>query len=79
MILKSLQGFTGFFEHVMYCNKFSFFDDLKEELELKRVSFKNRFLHYIILFELSRIHTGIDNYTAYLNAIKNFRTTYLKT
>ncbi len=79
LMLKALSGFTGFFEHVIICNNLSFFDDLQENLEAKGISFKNRFLHDIIIFELSRIHIGIDNYTSYMNAIKYFQANYLKT
>lgn len=79
LMLKALPGFTGFFEHVIICNNFAFFDDLQEELETKGISFKKRFLHDIIIFELSRIHIGIDNYTSYMNAIKYFQANYLKT
>ena len=79
LMLKALSGFTGFFEYIIMCNNFTFFDDLQEELEAKGISFKNRFLYDIIIFELSRIHIGIDNYTAYMNAIKYFQADYLKT
>ncbi|MGV9142250.1 MAG: transposase [Promethearchaeota archaeon] len=79
LMLKGLSGFTGFFEHIIYCNNLSFFDDVQEELELKGVSFRNRFLHDVIIFELSRIHIGIDNYTSYMNAIRYFQADYLKT
>jgi hypothetical protein len=78
LMLKSLSGFRGFFEHVIHCNKFSFFDDVQGDLESKGFSFRNRFLHDIIIFELSRIHIGIDTYTAYLNAIRYFQADYLK-
>lgn len=78
LMLKALSGFRGFFEHIIHCNDFSFFDDIQEQLELKGVSFRNRFLHDIIIFELSRIHIGIDNYTAYMNAIRYFQANYLK-
>jgi hypothetical protein len=79
LMLKALSGFTGFFEHIITCNNFSYFDDLQGKLEAKGVSFRDRFLHDIIIFELSRIHIGIDNYTSYMNAIRYFQTTYLKT
>ena len=79
LMLKALSGFTGFFEHIITCNNFSFFDEIQEELEAKGVSFKNRFLHDIIIFELSRIHVGIDTYTSYMNAIRFFQANYLKT
>ena len=79
LMLKTLSGFTGFFEYIVMCNNFTFLDDLQEELEAKGISFKNRFLHDIIIFELSRIHIGIDNYTAYMNAIRYFQANYLKT
>ena len=79
LMLKALSGFTGFFEHIIICNNFSYFDDLQEILEARDVSFKNRFLHDIIIFELSRIHIGIDNYSSYLNAIRYFQANYLKT
>lgn len=79
LMLKALSGFTGFFEHIIYCNDFTFFDDLQEELELEDISFRNRFLHDIIIFELSRIHIGIDNYTSYMNAIRYFQANYLQT
>ncbi len=79
LMLKALSGFTGFFEHIITCNNFSFFDDLQVELETKGISFKKRFLHDIIIFELSRIHIGIDNYTAYMNAISFLQANYLKT
>jgi len=79
LMLKALPGFTGFFEHIIYCNRFSFFDDIQEELELEGLSFRDRFLHDIIIFELSRIHIGIDNYTSYMNAIRYFQANYLKT
>lgn len=35
LMLKALIGFTGFFEHVIKCNSFSYFDDLQEELETR--------------------------------------------
>lgn len=79
LMLKALTGFTGFFEHIITCNNFSYFDDLQEELEAKGISFRDRFLHDIIIFELSRIHIGIDNYTSYMNAIRYFQARYLKT
>lgn len=79
LMLKALSGFTGFFEHIIYCNNLSFFDDIQEELEARGISFKNRFLHDILIFELSRIHIGIDNYTSYMNAIRYFQANYLKT
>ncbi len=79
LMLKALSGFTGFFEHIITCNDFSYFDDLQEKLENRGVSFKNRFLHDIIIFELSRIHIGIDTYTSYSNAIKFFQANYLIT
>ncbi len=79
LMLKALSGFTGFFEYIIYCNNFSFFDDIQEELELKGLSFRDRFLHDIIIFELSRIHIGIDTYTSYMNAIRYFQANYLKT
>ena len=79
LMLKALLGFTGFFEHIIYCNNFSFFDDMQEKLELEELSFRDRFLHDIIIFELSRIHIGIDNYTSYMNAIRYFQANYLKT
>ena len=77
LMLKALSGFTGFFEHVIHCNDFSFFDELQEELETMGFSFRNRFLHDIIIFELSRIHVGIDNYTSYMNAVRYFQANYL--
>ncbi len=79
LMLKVLSGFTGFFEHIILCNNFSYFDDIQETLEAKDISFRNRFLHDVIIFELSRIHIGIDNYTSYLNAIRYFQANYLKT
>jgi len=79
LTLKALPGFTGFFEYIIMCNNLVFFDNLQEELETKGISFKNRFLHDIIIFELSRIHIGIDNYTSYANAIRYFQADYLKT
>ncbi len=79
MMLKVLPGFTGFFEYLITCNNFSYFDEMQERLEARGISFKNRFLHDIIIFELSRIHIGIDNYTAYMNAIRYFQANYLKT
>jgi len=79
LMLKALSGFTGFFEHIITCNNFSYIDEIQEELEAKGISFKNRFLHDIIIFELSRIHIGIDTYTAYMNAIRYFQANYLKT
>ena len=79
LMLKALSSFNGFFEHIITCNNFSYFDDLQEELEAKGISFRDRFLHDIIIFELSRIHIGIDNYTSYMNAIRYFQANYLKT
>ncbi|MHA1755341.1 MAG: hypothetical protein ACTSVV_01125 [Promethearchaeota archaeon] len=70
LMLKALSRFTGFFEHVIHCNDFSFFDEVQKELETMGFSFRNRFLHDIIIFELSRIHIGIDNYTSYMNAVR---------
>ncbi|GAH36507.1 unnamed protein product, partial [marine sediment metagenome] len=78
LMLKALPGFTGFFEHIIACNNFAYFDDLQGKLEDRGYSFKNRFLYDILIFELSRIHIGIDNYTAYMNAIKYFQADYLK-
>jgi len=62
---------------VIYCNDFFFFDELQEELEAKGFSFRNRFLHDIIIFELSRIHLGIENYVSYVNAVKLFQANHL--
>lgn len=78
-MLKTLFGFTDFFEYIITCNNFSYFDDLQGELEVKGISLRERFLHDIIIFELSRIHLGIDNYMSYMNAIKYFQANYLKT
>jgi len=77
LMLKALSGFTSFFGHVIHCNDFSFFNELQEELEAMGFSFSNRFLHYILIFELSRIHIGIDNYTSYMNAVRYFQANYL--
>ena len=79
LMLKALSGFTGFFEHIINCNNFTYFDDLQGKLEAKGISFRERFLHDIIIIELSRIHIGIDNYTSYMNAIRYFQANYLKT
>jgi len=68
-MLKALSGFTSFFEHIITCNNFTYFDDLQVKLETKRISFREQFLHDIIIIELSRIHIEIDNYTSYMNAI----------
>ncbi|MHA1285001.1 MAG: hypothetical protein ACTSQP_21065 [Promethearchaeota archaeon] len=76
--LKVLLGFTGFFEHVIHCNNFTYFDDLQEKLESNGISFRNRFLYNMIIFELSRIHINIDNYTSCLNAIRYSQANYLK-
>ena len=38
LMLKALSGFTGFFEHIIICNNFSYFDDLQEALESRDVS-----------------------------------------
>lgn len=78
LMLKAVPGFTGFFEHVIACNDFSYFDNLQEKLEVKGISFRNRFLHDIIIFELARIHIGIDNYTSYMNAIRYFQPLFMK-
>ncbi|MHA1849149.1 MAG: hypothetical protein ACTSXU_16005 [Promethearchaeota archaeon] len=77
LMLKALSGFTSFFEHVIHCNDSSFFDELQEELETMEFSFRNRFLHNIIIFEFSWIHIGIDNYISYMNAVRYFQANYL--
>lgn len=63
IMLRALPGFTGFFEYLIYCNNFAYFDDLQVELENKGLTFRNKFLHDIIIHELARIQIGIDNYT----------------
>lgn len=78
LMIKSLQGFTGFFEYLIYCNNFTYFDELQIKLEDNGISFKNRFLNDIIIHELARIQIGIDNYTAYMNAIRFMRPLFLK-
>jgi len=62
LTLKGLSGFTGFFEYLIYCINFAYFDDLLVELENKNITFRNKFLHDIIIHELTRIQIGIDNY-----------------
>jgi len=78
MMLRALPGFTGFFEYLIYCNNFAYFDDLQVELENKGLTFRNKFLHDIIIHELARIQIGIDNYTSYMNDIKFLQATFLK-
>ncbi|MHA1706294.1 MAG: hypothetical protein ACTSUX_09435 [Promethearchaeota archaeon] len=50
LMLKALLGFTGFFEHVIHCNNFAYFDELHKKLESRGISFRNRFLHHMIIF-----------------------------
>lgn len=73
LMLKALPGFTGFFDEVVLCNNFTYFDDMQEQLEQSGVSFRNRFLHDVIIYELARIQIGIDNYTAFANAVRYFQ------
>ncbi len=56
MMLETFQGFAGFFEYLITCNNFSYFNELQDKLEEKGVSFKNRFLYNIIIYELARNH-----------------------
>lgn len=78
LMVRSLVGFTGFLEHIFLCNDLSYFDALQISLENKGISFRNRFLYDIILYELARIHIGIDNYTSYKNAITVLQPLFLK-
>jgi len=78
LMVRSLVGFTGFLEHLFLCNDLSYFDTLQLDLEKKGISFRNRFLYDILLYELARIHIGIDNYTSYKNAITIFQPFFLK-
>lgn len=73
LMLKALPGFTGFFDEVILCNNFTYFDEIQDHLEAKGISFRGRFLHDIIIYELARIQIGIDNYTAYANAVRYFQ------
>ncbi len=77
-MLKGLEGFKGFFEHVIYCNNFAFFDDLQLELESNGISLRNRFLRDVIIHELARIQIGLDTYTSYMNAILFMQPAFLK-
>jgi len=77
LMLKGLSGFTGFFEYLLYCNNFAYFDDLQVRLENRNITFKNNFLHDIIIHELARIQIGIDNYTSYMNAIRFLQASFL--
>ncbi|GAI14436.1 unnamed protein product, partial [marine sediment metagenome] len=78
LMLKALSGFTGFFEYLIYCNDFAYFDDLQVELENQGTTFKNKFVHDIIILEFARIQIGIDNYTAYMNAVKFLQASFLR-
>ncbi len=78
LMIKSLKGFICFFEYIIYCNDFSYFDDLQIKLENKGVSFKNRFLLDVIIHELARIQIGVDNYTSYMNAIRFLQASFLR-
>ena len=49
LMLKALPSFTGFFDEVVLCKSFTYFDDLQLQLEQEGVSFRNRFLHKVIL------------------------------
>lgn len=73
LMLKALPGFTGFFDEVILCNNFVYFDDLQLQLEQEGLSFRNRFLHDVILYELARIQIGIDTYTGFANAVRYFQ------
>lgn len=73
LMLKALPGFTGFFDEVILCNNFTYFDEVQTQLEQEGVSFRNRFLHDVILYELARIQIGIDTYTGFANAVRYFQ------
>jgi len=73
LMLKALPGFTGFFDEVILCNNFTYFDDLQLALEKEGISFRGRSLHDIIIYELARIQIGIDTYTSFANAVRFFQ------
>jgi len=78
LMLKGLDGFKGFFEHVIYCNNFAYFDDLQLDLENEGITLRNKFLHDVIVHELARIQIGLDTYTSYMNTILFMQPLFLK-
>jgi len=78
LLLKEYKTFTGFFEYLMYCNSFSYFDDLQLQLENKGVSFRERFLYDIIVYELARIQIGMDTYAGFMHAVRFMQPLFLK-
>lgn len=78
LMLKGLKGFKGFFEHLIYCNSFAYFDDLQVDLESRGITFRKKFLRDVIIHELARIQIGLDTYTAYINAIQFMQPLFLK-
>ena len=78
LMLKGLDGFKGFFEHVIHCNDFAYFDDLQLNLENEGITLRNRFLRDVIIHELARIQIGLDTYNSYMNAILFMQPAFLK-
>jgi hypothetical protein len=78
LMLKGLEGFKCFFEHVIYCNDFTYFDELQLFLENQGITFRNKFLRDVIIHELARIQIGLDTYTSYMNAILFMQPAFLK-
>jgi len=73
LMLKALPGFTGFFDEVILCNNFTYFEDFQLDLEDKGILFRGRSLHDIIIYEFARIQIGIDTYTSFANAVRFFQ------
>lgn len=70
-MIQTLPKFMGFFNHIPEFNDFSYFDEVQEKLEAKGISFKNIYIHDVILFELIRRQIGFRDYTG-LEKVKGF-------
>ncbi|MFO8017669.1 MAG: transposase [Promethearchaeia archaeon] len=78
LMLKEYKSFTGFFEYLTMCNDFTYFDALQVKLEGEGITFRNKFLHDIILYELARIQIGIDTYTGFMNTVRFMQPLFLR-
>lgn len=69
--LQTLPKFFGFFNNISEFNDFSYFDEVQERLEADGISFKDMFIHDVIMFELIRRQIGFRDYTG-LEKIRGF-------
>jgi hypothetical protein len=63
IMARSMQTFTGFFNHIFELNDFKMLDDIEAELENGGTSFKDISIQDVMRSELFRLQLGFHDYT----------------